>query len=145
MFSKQLCAVLISTFAMSSVGASDVKSEREAGFKGSKRAISAIKDDLAAGNLAAVAKSASSMAEFAEKIPTLFPPGSKGGFFSAAKAEIWENFPDFLEKSKSFQLNAQALSTLASSSSPDKAALNTAFTKVTDDCKGCHQSYKRGR
>lgn len=145
MFSKQLCAALVSTFAMSPVSASDVNSEREAGFKGSKRAISAIKDDLAAGNLAAVAKSASSMAEFAEKIPALFPPGSKGGFFSAAKAEIWENFPDFVEKSKSFQLNAQALSTLASTSPPDKAVLNAAFTKVTDDCKTCHQFYKRGR
>lgn len=145
MFRKQLCAVLISTIAIASAGATDVNSEREAGFKGSKRAISAIKDDLAAGNLAAVAKSASSMAEFAEKIPALFPAGSKGGFFSAAKAEIWENFPDFVTKAKSFQLDAQALSTLAASSSPDKAALNVAFAKVTDDCKVCHQSYKRGR
>jgi cytochrome c556 len=99
---------------------------------------------LVDGNMAAIAVSAKAMAEFAERIPGLFPTGSNGGFFSAARENIWHNFPDFVQKSKSFQGNAKALATLATSPSPDNAAVNAAFTKVIEDCKACHQQYKKG-
>jgi cytochrome c556 len=140
---KPLAALILSSFIVFSAGASDVISEREAGFKASKRAVSSIKDALADSNMAAVAASAKSMAEFAEQIPSLFPPRSKGGFFSAAKEEIWRSFPDFVEKSRSLQSDAQALAALAASPSPDKATINAAFVKVTEDCKTCHQAYKK--
>lgn len=144
MTTKQLIALIFSGFIISTAGASDVISERESGFKGSKRAVATIRDALAEGNMATIATSAKAMAEFAERIPSLFPAGSKGGFFSAAKEDIWRSFPDFVQKSKSFQANAQALAALAAAPSPDKAAVSTAFAKVTDDCKTCHQPYKKG-
>ncbi len=144
MNTKQLITLILGGFIISTAGASDVVSERESGFKGSKQAVASIKDALADGNMAAIAGSAKTMAEFAERIPSLFPPRSRGGFFSAAKEDIWRNFPDFVQKSKSFQDNAQALATLAASPSTDKAAVNAAFAKVTEDCKTCHQSYKKG-
>lgn len=144
MITKQLIALVLSGFIISTAVASDVISERDHGFKGSKRAVANIKDALAEGDMTTIATSAKSMADFAERIPSLFPPGSKGGFFSAAKEEIWRNFPDFVQKSKSFQANAQALATLAASPTPDKAAVSAIFTKVTDDCKNCHQPYKKG-
>lgn len=145
MNAKHLSALILSSFIFSSAIASDVISERESGFKGSKRAISSIKDALADGNMTTVTNAAKTLAEFAERIPGLFPTGSKGGFFSAAKEDIWRNFPDFVQKSKSFQVNAQELATLASTPSPDKVAVNAAFSKVTEDCKNCHQTYKKGR
>lgn len=144
MTSKQLIALIVSGFIISTAGASDVISERESGFKGSKRAVATIKDALAEGNMATIAASAKTMAEFAERIPRLFPEGSKGGFFSAAKEDIWRSFPDFVQKSKNFQVNAQALAVLAAAPSPDKAAVNAAFAKVMDACKSCHQPYKKG-
>lgn len=144
MTGKQLLTLIFASITITSASASDVVSEREAGFKASKRAVSAIKEALAEGNMAVVAASANSMAEFAERIPGLFPPGSKGGFFSAAKEGIWRSFPDFVEKSRSFQDTAQALATLAASPSPDKVAVDIAFTKVMEDCKACHRSYKKG-
>ncbi|UCV27433.1 c-type cytochrome [Ferribacterium limneticum] len=144
MTTKKLIALIVSGLIISTAGASDVISERESGFKGSKRAVATIKDALAEGNMATVATSAKSVADFAERIPSLFPAGSKGGIFSAAKEDIWRSFPDFVQKSKSFQVNAQALAALAVAPSPDKAAVNEAFAKVTADCKSCHQPYKKG-
>lgn len=144
MTTKHLITLILSGFIISATVASDVISERESGFKGSKRAVATIKDALADGNMSTVADSAKTMAEFAERIPSLFPNGSKGGLFSAAKEDIWRNFPDFVQRSKSFQTNAQELATLASLRSPDKAAVSAAFAKVTDNCKNCHQPYKKG-
>ncbi|UCV17789.1 c-type cytochrome [Ferribacterium limneticum] len=144
MTTKHLIALILGGLIISAAVASDVISERESGFKASKRAVATIKDALADGNMTTVAASAKTMAEFAERIPSLFPAGSKGGFFSAAKEDIWRNFPDFVQKSKNFQSNAQELATLASSPSPDKAAVSAAFAKVTENCKTCHQPYKKG-
>ncbi|MRD72425.1 cytochrome c [Rhodocyclus tenuis] len=144
MTQKHLIALVLSGFIISTAGASDVISEREQGFKGSKRAVANIKDALAEGDMITIATSAKSVADFAVRIPALFPAGSKGGFFSASKEDIWRNFPDFVQKSKSFQADAQALAALAAAPSPDKAAVNAAFAKVTDDCKTCHQTYKKG-
>lgn len=144
MTTKHLITLILSGFIISATVASDVVTERESGFKDSKRAVASIKDAQADGNMTTVAASAKTMAEFAERIPSLFPAGSKGGFFSAAREDIWRNFPDFVQKSKSFQRNAQALATLASSPSPDKTAVSAAFAKMMEDCKTCHQSYKRG-
>lgn len=144
MIIKHLIGLILGGFIFSTACASDVISERESGFKGSKRAVASIKDALANSNMETVAVSARTLAEFAERIPSLFPPGSKGGFFSPAKDDIWRNFPDFVQQSKSLQLNSQELATLASSPSADKNAVNAAFSKVIADCKTCHQSYKRG-
>ncbi|MDQ7989393.1 MAG: cytochrome c [Candidatus Dactylopiibacterium sp.] len=141
----RLALFLLPCLAVAAVTAADVIAQREAGFKASKRALSTIRDALASGDHVAVAAAANGMAGFAEKIPALFPPGSQGGIFSAAKDEIWRNAPDFSAKAKSFQTNAQALAAAASAPQPDKAAIGAALTKVTQDCKSCHQTYKKGR
>lgn len=144
MSTKHIITLILSGFIFSTAGAGDVIAERESGFKVSKRAVAGIKVALADGNMAAIVAPAKTMAEFAERIPSLFPAGSKGGFFSAAKEDIWRNFPDFVQKSNSFQSNAQALAALAASNSPDKAAVSAALSRVVDDCRACHQLYKRG-
>jgi cytochrome c556 len=137
--------LILGGLILSAAIAGDAVSEREHGFKNSKRAVTTIKDALSTGDMATVAASAKTMADFAERIPDLFPPGSKGGFFSAAKDDIWRDFPDFTQKSKTLQRDAQALATLAAAPSPDRAAVNAAFSNVTEDCKTCHQTYKKGR
>ncbi len=131
--------------ALSEPAYADVVSDREEGFKASKRSISSIKDAIASGDTGKVASAANSIAAFAERIPSLFPPGSKGGFFSAAKDEIWPNFHDFAEKAKHLQTESRLLSELARTGTTDKASLSSALTKVSETCHACHQTYKRGR
>lgn len=125
--------------------AMDPASERSDGFKASKRAAGVIQEALENGNVTAAIEPATSMAVFAARIPSLFPPGSNGGFFSKARDEIWRNFPDFEEKSRVFQARAQSLAELAASDHADSAQVADAFGKVMESCKDCHRTYKAGR
>ncbi|AWU94694.1 c-type cytochrome [Azospirillum ramasamyi] len=119
--------------------AQDVIQIRKAGFEDYKKAMGEIKDAVGKGDLAAVGPVADRIDAFAEKIPSLFPPGSDKGR-TAAKEVIWANFPDFTAKAQDTQNAAKALKVAAASG--DKAATGKAFGAMADTCKACHQRYR---
>lgn len=137
--------VVASCGAVSSATAADPVRERVEGFKASKRSIAAIEDAIGRGDKTTVAEQARLLAVFAQKIPSLHSADAKGGFFSAAKSEIWENFPDFTEKAGAFQASARNLQEAAASADADMALLSQRLRDLKNSCSSCHQSYKRGR
>lgn len=123
----------------------DPVSEREEGFKAAKKTSAIIKEAIERGDHATVGQSARSLASFAARVPELFPPGSQGGFFSAAKGSIWTQFPDFVDKSRAFESEVLELERLASAEPVDRTALLSAYRRLAQTCTACHQPYKRGR
>ncbi len=121
--------------------AADPITERMHGFKGSKHAMAAIRDAMASGHQAAITAPAKEIAAFAARIPSLFPAGSTNDQ-SKARDAIWDNFPDFTAKAKTMQTSAQALADLSASGKATPAQIKSAFVKVTESCKACHQHYK---
>lgn len=139
-----LVAASLLTCTSLATWAADPVAERVAGFKASKKASAQIREAIERGDHVAVAQSARDMAAFAARVPELFPPGSKGGFFSAAKDAIWTSFPDFAEKAKAFETQAFALERVASTMPVDQGAVLSAYKRLGTTCTQCHQSYKRG-
>jgi len=135
----------ITTFALSPLAsATDLVRERIDGFKASKHSVATIEDAIARDDKLAIAEQARLLAIFADKIPDLYPPDAKGGLFSKAKGDIWQNFPDFVEKAGVFQSSSQQLEQAAASSA-DVALLSQRLRQVQNSCSSCHKSYKRGR
>ena len=144
LFHSILFSALLAGAAVTAAQAADAISERTDGFKANKHSVAAIKDAIASGNAAAIADKAKSIATFAARIPSLFPPGSTSED-SAAKDDIWSNFPDFTAKAQTLQTNAQALADLAASGKADQDQLQAGFGKVLDSCKACHRQYKEDK
>lgn len=136
-----LAALIFTPF----VSAADPASERVDGFKASKRALARIEEAIAQGDRVTVAEQARLLAAFAEKIPSLYPNGSKGGLLSLARDDIWKNFSDFSEKAAAFQAGARQLEQTASTEPADAAQMSQRLRQVKNSCTSCHQSYKRGR
>lgn len=76
--------------------------------------------------------------EASEKMPTLFPDNSKTGGETAALPAIWEKVDEF--KAKFAKLGADAKAALASVKDLD--SFKAAFTAVTKNCGGCHETYR---
>lgn len=124
--------------------AADPVRERIGGFKASKHSVATIEDAIAKDDKQAIAEQARLLASFADKIPDLYPPDAKGGFFSKAKASIWQNFPDFVAKAEAFQSSSRQLEQAAASQA-DAALMSQRLRQVQNSCSSCHDSYKRGR
>ena len=124
--------------------AGDVTDERSAGFKASKRAMAEIQEAIAAQDTGGTAARARDMAQFAARIPHLFPPGSSGGWFSGARSAIWDSFPDFERKAQSFASAAQALADLAETGTAERDRLLEAYARLGESCRDCHRPYKAG-
>lgn len=138
-------AVLATALACSAAfAAGDPVAEREHEFKASKRTNAAIKAAIARGDAATVAASADELAAFAARLPSLFPPDSRGGLFSGAKAEIWNRFPDFVEHAQAFEAAARALARQARETPADASALRERQGRLNESCAACHRAYKRG-
>lgn len=144
---RYLLALLMgsaSLIGLAYAASDDPVAERQEGYKSSKQAIATIKDAIEGGDTATVAASAQAMAKFAARLPELYPAGSTGGFFNRAKGSIWTNFPDFVEKSKAFEREAQGLARAAGAAPVDKSVLISSYKKLTNTCMACHESYRRG-
>lgn len=124
--------------------AADPVRERIDGFKASKHSVATIEDAIAQDDKQAIAEQARLLASFADKIPDLYPPDARGGFFSKAKGDIWQNFPDFVAKAGAFQSSSKQLEKAAASNA-DVALLSQRLQQVQSSCSSCHKSYKRGR
>ena len=73
--------------------------ERQKLMKANGAAWKNVQANTKAGNIAAVAADADTLAENAKKIPALFPEGSIEGK-TAAKPEIWKDWPKFAASAK---------------------------------------------
>jgi len=76
--------------------------------------------------------------EASEKMPSLFPDDSKTGGETAALPAIWEKMDDFKAKFAKFGADAKA----ALASVKDLDSFKAAFTAVTKNCGGCHETYR---
>ena len=72
------------------------------------------------------------------KVPTLFPENSKTGGDTAALPAIWANKADFDAKFVKFGADAKA----AQASVKDLDSFKGAFSGVTKNCGGCHETYR---
>lgn len=142
---RSLLAAGLMIGLMPIVSAADPANERIEGFKASKRGIARIEDAIQKGDAMTVVDQARLLAIFAEKIPSLFPEDAKGGFFSKAKGDIWENFPDFSQKANGFQVSSQQLEASARGDNVDVGVLTERLRAVQDSCVSCHRQYKKGR
>lgn len=116
------------------------ESPREDAMKEMGKNMKVIKELISAnGNAADAAAPAQKIAEIAAKIPDLFPQGSDTPD-DAAKAEIWQNWDDFVAKAKSLQDEATMLASAAGGG--DMATVGAQFEKVGGTCGACHKDYR---
>jgi cytochrome c556 len=73
-----------------------------------------------------------------EDLPKLFPETSKTGGDTAALPTIWANMSDFTAKAAKFVADSKA----ALSSVKDLDSFKGAFSGVTKNCGGCHETYR---
>jgi cytochrome c556 len=89
--------------------------------------------------LSDIAEIGSSIAEDAQTIHLLFPPGSEGG---DALALIWQDKGDFETRAQRLSELAEDLAEAATSG--DQQATAVAFaTMGRDGCGGCHNTYRK--
>jgi cytochrome c556 len=74
----------------------------------------------------------------AADLPNLFPETSKTGGDTAALPTIWANMSDFKARSEKFGADAKA----AQASVKDLDSFKGAFSGVTKNCGGCHETYR---
>ena len=67
-----------------------------------------------------------------------FPEGSD--FDTEAKPEIWENWPEFLEKFKALQDESAKLAEAAAGG--DEAAMKAQFREAAKTCSDCHKRFR---
>ncbi len=72
------------------------------------------------------------------ELPTLFPETSKTGGDTAALPAIWANMSDFKARSDKFVADAKA----AQTATKDLDSFKGAFSGVTKNCGGCHETYR---
>ncbi|MCX8073943.1 MAG: cytochrome c [Candidatus Binatia bacterium] len=96
-----------------------------------------IGDALKAGKLDPVGPAAAKIAEEAGKALPLFPEGSTHPR-SRAKAEIWQQWPEFEKLMKQLVADAKATAEAAAGGGDVKAAAN----KMFGNCKSCHDRFR---
>ena len=89
-------------------------------------------------DLTSAQASLKTLANGAEKSPSLFPDDSKTGGGTAALPAIWKNKADFNARFTKFQKDvADAIET-----TKDEASFKAVAPKVFENCSGCHERYK---
>ncbi len=78
------------------------------------------------------------IAQNAQQIPGLFPPGSNRGKTEALPT-VWERKADFDARAAKLEQDAKA----AEAGLTDQAGLQAAVQRVGQNCGGCHESYRR--
>jgi len=74
-------------------------------------------------------------------LPEAFPADSNLPGKSAAKPEVWTDWDDFAHRLS--DLRAASASFAGTAAHGDEKAVRTAFGELTQQCKGCHDRYKR--
>ena len=134
------CVLLcLSTVSFAHDGAEGVVKERMDRFKENKKAMKAIKGNLA-GDTAVIAQKASEIEAWAKDMVNFFPEGSTQPPSEALPA-IWKEFDRFIDLARANEKAAANLKNLAQSGA-DTSALSGAFRSLGKTCKDCHNDYK---
>ena len=129
----------LSTVSFSHEGAEGLIKERMDRFKENKKAMKAIKGNLA-GDTAVIAQKASGIEAWAKDMVNFFPEGSAQPPSEALPA-IWKEFDRFTDLARANEKAAANLKNLAQSGA-DMSALSGAFKSLGKTCKDCHNDYK---
>jgi cytochrome c556 len=114
---------------------------RKAGYKHIGDLFGGMKKGIDAGaDVAPFAPQAKDIADWARKVPTLFPPGTETGGETHALPAIWQNKPDFEAKAGDLAAAADKLSTVAATG--DKAAFEAQWKATGAACGACHREYR---
>ena len=131
-----------STAILAHSGAMGVVKERMELMKGigdNTKAIARMVTGKTAYDAAAVRERARIIADHAgDRIETVFPEGSIQAP-SEAKAEIWQNWDEFIGIADELQATAIALSV---SADKGQETARMAFGKMAATCKGCHTDFR---
>ena len=134
------CVLLcLSTVSFAHEGAEGVVKERMDRFKENKKAMKAIKGNLA-GDTVIIAQKASEIEAWAKEMVNFFPEGSTQPPSEALPA-IWKEFDRFIDLARANEKAAANLKNLAQSGA-DTSALSGAFKSLGKTCKDCHNDYK---
>ena len=134
------CVLLcLSTVSFSHEGAEGVIKERMDRFKENKKAMKAIKGNLA-GDTVIIAQKASEIEAWAKDMVNFFPEGSTQPPSEALPA-IWKEFDRFTDLARANEKAAANLKNLAQSGA-NTSALSGAFRSLGKTCKDCHNDYK---
>ena len=74
-------------------------------------------------------------------LPEAFPAGSDAGAPTAAKPQVWSEWPDFERRLGDLSRASSAFAAVARRG--DLATIRPAFAELTQQCKACHDHYKR--
>jgi len=86
-------------------------------------------------------KAMQKLADDAGVLPTLFPPGSDVG--SNALPVIWTEFDQF--KAIYAKLQSDAAAAAKAAAANDVEGVRTAFAGIDQDCRSCHEKYRKPR
>ncbi len=115
--------------------------DRRAGFKHMGENFKAMKEAIdSGGDVAPLAVRAAEIADWAKRIPTMFPPGSDSGGGTHAKPDIWTDRAGFDQHASELQQAAAKLEQAAASGNKDAFAAQWRATGQV--CGGCHKTYR---
>jgi cytochrome c556 len=125
----------------SRMSAADAIAARQQLMKDQGAAMRSIADKVKAGQIAAVAVDAEKLAETANRIPGLFPPGSVDPQKSRAKPEIWQKWSDFEGNAKTLSTKATQLA--ATSRTGNASATTPLIADLSrTTCTACHDAFR---
>ena len=140
-----LGAALVATGAIAAakVNVPAVMHERHEGMESIGKAFKTLRREFDSGspNVARVRSSAAQIVSLANRSSRWFPRGTgpEAGK-TGAKAEIWQNWPDFVAKHRAFQKSAQMFRVAAARG--DMNAAKARFADLGGTCKACHDKYR---
>ncbi len=88
-----------------------------------------------------VAAHADSLAAMAGSITEMFPQGTESGADTRAKAEIWQDWDDFVSAAGDLETATANLAQVVNGGG-DAAAIGDAFGEVGKACGGCHRPFR---
>ena len=142
-----MAAVMAAALALGGAAAAlattpeQIISERRAGYKHMGQNFKAMKDAIDAGAaVQPLAPKAAEIVAWAQRIPTLFPPGTETGGGTHAKPAIWTDRAGFDKDAAALQTQAGKLQQAAQSG--DKAAFAAQWKATAHACGTCHQTYR---
>jgi cytochrome c556 len=97
-------------------------------------------DKVKAGRIKEAKINAQAIALHSTRIVELFPQGSTSET-SRAKAEIWQNWDNFVKSAETFRAEADQLAVVAAEGKAGEA--KEQLKKVFGGCKSCHDTFRK--
>ncbi len=119
----------------------DIIAERRAGYKHVGDVFKTMKDAVASdADVTPLAAGAGEIADWAKRVPTLFPPGTETGGGTHALPPVWSDRPGFDKLAGDLATQAAKLQQVAATG--DKAAFAAQFKATGAVCGECHHTYR---